>query len=373
MENRRDISQPIDTYIANAGMRLARKLPLNQPLYKTVDVVLPGRRNNPAGSEDGKRIRPLSVYNPLHYQELPELFMDYICSLTGKSPSTTGAGSEGALTKAPFNMLLPIYDMNNALISYILSGYDTFTTPAGHIGSDTRVDHDISMLVPELWARFEDGECEPQKLIHEGALEKLEDFEYEGKLVPASILGYRITKHFMTQYFGKIFDEPQTVFTESILKPEMQNMADFADGVLNIAENHQRVAEHYFLDGSIDEAIPPLKALLHIMTKRDYKGYTLDDPEFRALFKREVVLESDWYKQRLLNKQAVNMIIMDRKINNLKAFVNNPINSEIVETHNYAQKLKNAIARKAHYASDEYLNELVGSIGAEAIMLKEDA
>ena len=31
--------------------------------------------------------------------------MDFICSLTGKSPSTTGAGSEGALTKGPFNAL----------------------------------------------------------------------------------------------------------------------------------------------------------------------------------------------------------------------------------------------------------------------------
>ncbi len=49
---------------------------------------------------------PLAVYNPIHYQELPELFMDFICSLTGKSPSTTGFGSEGALTKGPFNARL---------------------------------------------------------------------------------------------------------------------------------------------------------------------------------------------------------------------------------------------------------------------------
>ena len=35
-------------------------------------------------------IRALAVYNPIHYQELPELFMDFICRLTGKSPSTTG-------------------------------------------------------------------------------------------------------------------------------------------------------------------------------------------------------------------------------------------------------------------------------------------
>jgi hypothetical protein len=64
-----------------------------------VHVVATGRRNNPP--EEG--IRPLCPFNPLHYMELPELFMEYISSMTGKSPSTTGAGSEGALTKGPFN------------------------------------------------------------------------------------------------------------------------------------------------------------------------------------------------------------------------------------------------------------------------------
>ena len=55
--------------------------------------------------------------------ELPELFMEVTCSMTGKSPSTTGAGSEGALTKGPFNALPPIIDLNNALVSFILTGH----------------------------------------------------------------------------------------------------------------------------------------------------------------------------------------------------------------------------------------------------------
>jgi hypothetical protein len=95
------------------GARFHRKLPLDTQVCNPVDAVLTGRRNNPP--EPG--IRPLAVYNPIHYQELPELFMDFICSLTGKSPSTTGAGSEGALTKAPFSALRPTVDLNNALVS----------------------------------------------------------------------------------------------------------------------------------------------------------------------------------------------------------------------------------------------------------------
>ena len=78
--------------------------------------------------------------------------MDFICSLTGKSPSTTGAGSEGALTKGPFNMLSAVTDLNNALLSYILSGYNAFSSAAGHVGTEARFDHDISLLIPELWS-----------------------------------------------------------------------------------------------------------------------------------------------------------------------------------------------------------------------------
>ena len=77
-----------DSYLAEIGIRLHRKIKTDEPVNHPVNAVLPGRRNNPANRKAG--IRPLSVYNPIHYQEIPELFMDFICSLTGKSPSTTG-------------------------------------------------------------------------------------------------------------------------------------------------------------------------------------------------------------------------------------------------------------------------------------------
>ena len=45
-------------------------------------------------------------------------------------------------------------DLNNALVSYILTGYAGFTTSAGHLGPHCRVDHDISMLVPRSGAAW---------------------------------------------------------------------------------------------------------------------------------------------------------------------------------------------------------------------------
>src|SRR5262249_22689331 len=156
-----------------AGARLARRLRAEDPVLFPVASVLSGRRNN--APEVG--LRPLCVWNPIHYQELPELFMDYVCSVTGKSPSTTGAGSEGALTKGPFNALSPTADLNNALVSMVLTGYAGFSTAAGWIGPEHRFDHDLSLLVPELWCRVGPEERDPARMIAEGHLERLSDYE----------------------------------------------------------------------------------------------------------------------------------------------------------------------------------------------------
>ena len=99
LQNRPDLEDPRASYLAQTGARLYRRLAADAPAPFPVGSVLMGRRLNPP--EPG--IKPLCVFGPIHYQELPEAFMDLIASLTGKSPSTTGAGSEGALTKGPFN------------------------------------------------------------------------------------------------------------------------------------------------------------------------------------------------------------------------------------------------------------------------------
>src|SRR5439155_4682454 len=112
-------------HVAEMGLRVTRSVPANRPVVLPVDAVLFGRRNNPPDTAAG--IRSLAVFSPIHYQELPELFMDFICALTGKSPSTTGAGPEGALTKGPFNALMPTADLNTALVSYILTGLAGFS------------------------------------------------------------------------------------------------------------------------------------------------------------------------------------------------------------------------------------------------------
>ncbi|MGB8383812.1 MAG: hypothetical protein WCG47_21630, partial [Dermatophilaceae bacterium] len=129
LQQRPDRTNAKATAVAQLSERLVRRLPSAAPLLLPVEVVAAGRRNNPA---DGP-VPPLCAYSPLHYMELPELFMEFISSMTGKSPSTTGAGSEGALTKGPFNALPAIIDLNASLLSYVLTGYDGWVSAAGYV------------------------------------------------------------------------------------------------------------------------------------------------------------------------------------------------------------------------------------------------
>ncbi len=354
-----------DTYVAEMGIRLHRQIPMDRPVHYPVNAVLPGRRNNPSDRKAG--IRPLSVYNPIHYQELPELFMEFICSLTGKSPSTTGAGSEGALTKGPFNMLVATTDLNNALLSYILTGYEGFSSAAGYIGSENRFDHDISILIPEIWARISKDDRDPKSLIEDESLEKLEDFEYEGKKILASRLGYRITEEFASRCMNRVFDEPGAVFNERMLKPELQSMEDFVDGINNIVEAQEKVAKAYFGDDSIESAIPPLKILLNIMAYGQYEGKEISDPELRKEFDRETVINSDWYKERLKLKQERDITFHQKQIHELEAFIAEPDNAVLIGKMNIRARLDKAISMLAYVESEKYLEDLVGTIGADPL------
>ncbi len=360
LQKRPDRVQARATYLADVGTRLYREIPAELPVRYPVSAVLAGRRNNPP---DPKIALPaLAVYNPIHYQELPELFMEFIASLTGKSPSTTGFGSEGALTKGPFNALPPVVDVNNALVSMILTGNAGFSTAAGHVGPKYRVDHDISMLVPEIWCRMKPFERETAYLIENGYLEKVSDFAYEGRTVLASRLGYRITPLFAEHFFGRLFETPNAVFTEEMLRPELQDIAVYVEGVENIVSAQQNVAMNYFEDGSVEAACPPLKALLHIMAHGEYQGMCIDSPEFRAMFSRDVVLKSDWYQERLRCKQIRDIALWERHSAALAAFAKGRTAANLPDLDQRIAMTKRQLAR---VRAGAYLEELVGTIGAD--------
>jgi len=357
-------------YAAERGMRLARGIAGNEPLPIPVGAVLIGRRNNPPDRKAG--IRALAVYNPIHYQELPEFFMDVICSLTGKSPSTTGAGSEGALTKSPFNALRTIVDLNAALVSYILTELAPFSTAAGFVGPDKQVDHDISLLVPEIWCRLTPNERDPTFLISEGYLEPLHDFEHNGRKVLASRLGFRITAKFVRTFFGRLFDHPDRVFDEAYLRPETQDLEAFADGVNNITEAQQRVARQAFDDDSIEDACPPLRAILSIMAEGTFQGKDAHHPEIRRLFSREALLTSDWYAERLAAKQRVDERLWRRHIATLEGWLTENAAAEKSLVAKMRNRRELAAGRLGQITVPAYVESLRGTLGTEPTLYQND-
>jgi len=353
LQNRDDLVNREKYFVAEVGSRLARRVPVGMSVPYPVGAVISGRRNNPAS----EGIRALAVHGPLHYLELPELFMEYIASMTGKSPSTVGAGLEGALTKGPFNALCPITDLNNALVSFALTGYDGWLSSAGYIGAKYRVDHDISLLIPELWSRMRPSERNAQNLIKNGMLERCKDLEFDGKKVLSSRLGWRINEEFVITFFGRIFSNPASIFSAEMLRPELQSMEVFAEGMDNMVGAHRRAAEMYFADGSIEGACPPLKALLHIMRDGQYEGKTLDSPEIREMFTAASIKNSEWYAERLICRQQIEVTSLQSRLQMLNS-VQEKTPDEMAE----ATELKSELKRKKGIG---YLKSLAGTIGAD--------
>jgi hypothetical protein len=366
LQLRPDIVDRRGVHLARMSTRLFRRLPAGTPVYTPVDAMVPGRRNNPPDLQAG--IRSLAVFNPIHYLEAPELFAEFISSMTGKSPSTTGAGSEGALTKGPFNALPAIIDLNAALVSHILTGHPAFISAAGYVGPRFQVNHDVSLLVPELWCRMSTEERTPEFLKEHGYLEKCEDFEHGGRTVLASRLGYRITAKFGRVFLGRVFTHPHSIFTEEILKPERQDADIFADGMDNICATHQRVAQSYFADGTLAMACPPLRALLEIMAHgRTAAGHGLGDPAVRQLFSREYLLSSEWYTARLEAKQRGDIALWRRHVKTLEDFCANPSNSRVVGRLGLTGRLAAARAEAARVAENEYRGALFGTLGVQPL------
>lgn len=368
LQVRPDVSRPKETALAEMVSRIHRKLPMDAALRLPVDVVAAGRRNNAA--EEG--VPPLCCYAPLHYMELPELFMEFISSMTGKSPSTTGAGSEGAMTKGPFNALPSVIDLNAAFLSFSLTGYDGWLSSAGVIGPNVRVDHDISLLVPELFSRMTPEERDADHLIAEGALERVEDFEVAGETIEASRLGYRMTAKFQSKYFGRIFMHPHVVFSENMLKPELQDSEAYAESVRTIVTTHQHVAESYLADGTIALAVPPIRALLEIMARgRSEEGLTLHDREFRAMFEREHVLASDWYAERLASQASADAAHATRAIASMTRFIEEASNSDAAGRLGIRDRIA-ALQRSLEASSGpSAVDHLVGTIGRQVTWRSE--
>ena len=367
LQTRPDLLDPTARYIAERGMRLARALTAGRPLHAPVGAVLLGRRNNPPEPEAG--IRPLAVYSPIHYQELPELFMDFICSLTGKSPSTTGAGSEGALTKGPFNALRPILDLNAALVSYILTGLAGFSTAAGYVGPKMQVDHDISLLIPEIWCRLNARRARPGVPDRRGtprSAGRLRPRGTPGAGQPAGLSDHgQVRPHVLRA--GLRQPGPR-------LRRGVSPARDAGPGGLRgrRPQHHRGPAAGRppVLRGRLDRGrLPPLRALLSIMAEGSFEGKDAHHPDIRGMFRLDALLASDWYRQRLIAKRRGDERLWRRHLDYLDALLAGQAPESPAELAELCRRREYALAELERIKSPAYLDELNGALGLDPSLL----
>lgn len=94
-----------------------------------------------------------------------------------------------------------------------------------------------------------------------------------------------------------------------------------------------------------------------------YEGMGIEAPAIRALFDRNKMLESDWYRERLLVKQQRDIALRKRHAAALEAFRTHM--HEIDPVINVPERqalIERELERVSHPA---YLQELMGTIGAE--------
>jgi hypothetical protein len=205
-----------------------------------------------------------------------QAFLDDVLKTTGESvklPSNTLNADRFGLARELSFPEGGIEFQNSEIKSYRLAKGSVLHNPindkrttkaAGWIGPKYNVKHDISLLVPELWCRMTPQERDPNYLIQHKYLEPVgdfeyegHDFEYEGRTIPASRLGYRITKKFVNYFFCRVFDNPSGVFTTDMLQPKTQDLAVYVDGIENIAQAMETSAKLYFDDGIINDTCHP--------------------------------------------------------------------------------------------------------------------
>ena len=96
----------------------------------------------------------------------------------------------------------------------------------------------------------------------------------------------------------------------------------------------------------------------------------MSDPELRRYFERDYVINSDWYKERLQLKQQKDINFYSNQISYLERFISNVENNLLVAEMDLDTRLQNVKNMLATASSPDYIDSLVGTIGADPLYRK---
>jgi len=102
--------------------------------------------------------------------------------------------------------------------------------------------------------------------------------------------------------------------------------------------------------------------LLHIMAYGEYQGMRENDPNFLDMFTRESLLASDWYNDRLRAKQFIDIALWTRHTAALDGLLASGMPTDQIDCESRLVQAREQLKR---VKSDGYLDELIGTIGAD--------
>jgi hypothetical protein len=103
------------------------------------------------------------------------------------------------------------------------------------------------------------------------------------------------------------------------------------------------------------------------MVSGSFQGCDLSHPEVRALFDRANVVRSDWYQERLRVKQERDIALWRRIGASLDSFRATRTNGTGIAV---AERLTVARRELQRVCSPSYVEELIGTIGADPFRLQ---
>ena len=271
LQIRPDLVNPRDTLSRGNGDAPAPPHPARRSRVHTpVNAVLPGRRNNPpeAGHPPAGGLQPdplpgtARAVHGVHLQHDRQVALDHRRRLRRRA-------DERPVQRAAA-------DHRSQRRARLVSAHRR-----------RRLHHRRRLRRPALPRRSRRQPARPRSLVphdawpsatrsrssRDGYLEKCEDFEHDGRTVLASRLGYRITQALRARILRPHLQSSRTSSSpRRCCGRNCRTRTVFADGMDNIVDTQRRVAQHYFDDGSIAAACPPLRALLHIMRDGHFRG-----------------------------------------------------------------------------------------------------
>jgi hypothetical protein len=105
------------------------------------------------------------------------------------------------------------------------------------------------------------------------------------------------------------------------------------------------------------------------MARGEYEGLSASAPEFRALFTRKALLESEWYATRLVTKQRRDVALWRRHA----AALDNAGSLRRQKPALFRERAELIEHELARVGLPEYLAELSGTLGADPFEGQEQA